>query len=62
MSPELRLRHVEETVRAGERAYAEAGIKNPREEISMAEVHDCFTITELVIMEDLGFSRARQGR
>jgi acetyl-CoA C-acetyltransferase len=48
--------HVEETLRAGQRAYAEAGIKNPREEISMAEVHDCFSITELVIMEDLGFS------
>ncbi|MFW6057067.1 MAG: thiolase C-terminal domain-containing protein, partial [Chloroflexota bacterium] len=45
-----------ETVRAGDRAYAEAGIKNPREEISIAEVHDCFTITELVIMEDLKFS------
>jgi len=48
--------HVEETLRAGQRAYAEAGVKNPREEISMAEVHDCFSITELVIMEDLGFS------
>ncbi|MFC1914724.1 acetyl-CoA acetyltransferase [Chloroflexota bacterium] len=48
--------HVEETYRAGQAAYAEAGVKNPREEISMAEVHDCFSITELVIMEDLGFS------
>ncbi len=56
MSPKFDWVHVEETVRAGERAYAEAGIKNPREEISMAEVHDCFTITELVIMEDLKFS------
>jgi acetyl-CoA C-acetyltransferase len=48
--------HVEETYRAGLAAFAEAGIKNPREEISMAEVHDCFSITELVIMEDLQFS------
>jgi len=56
MSPKYDWSHVEETVRAGERAYAEAGIKNPREEISMAEVHDCFTITEMVIMEDLKFS------
>lgn len=48
--------HVEETYRAGLAAYAEAGITNPREEISMAEVHDCFSITELVIMEDLQFS------
>jgi acetyl-CoA C-acetyltransferase len=48
--------HVEATVRAGERAYEEAGVKNPREEISMAEVHDCFSITEAVTMEDLRFS------
>jgi len=48
--------HVEPTTRAAERAYKEAGIKNPREEISMAEVHDCFSITEAVTMEDLQFS------
>jgi len=47
---------VYETVAAGKRAYAEADIKNPREEISMAQVHDCFSITEAVIMEDLEFS------
>lgn len=38
---------------AAQRAYAEAGIKSPRDEISMTEVHDCFSITELVTMEDL---------
>ncbi len=48
--------HIESTTRAAERAYKEAGIKNPREEISMAEVHDCFSITEAVTMEDLQFS------
>ena len=48
--------HVEETYRAGTKAYEEAGIKNPRGEISMAEVHDCFSITEAVTMEDLQFS------
>jgi acetyl-CoA C-acetyltransferase len=48
--------HVEATVRAAEAAYKEAGITNPREEISMAEVHDCFSITEAVTMEDLKFS------
>ncbi len=37
-------------------AYRMAGIKNPREEIDMAEVHDCFSITELAIYEDFGFS------
>lgn len=48
--------HFQETVRAGEMAYAEAGIKNPRKEISLAEVHDCFSITEMLIYEDLKFS------
>ncbi|MEA1872713.1 MAG: acetyl-CoA acetyltransferase [Chloroflexota bacterium] len=48
--------HVETTYRGGMRAYQEAGVKNPREEISMAEAHDCFSITEAVTMEDLQFS------
>ncbi|MFC2006595.1 acetyl-CoA acetyltransferase [Chloroflexota bacterium] len=48
--------HVEQTVRSARAAYLEAGITNPREEISMAQVHDCFSITEAVTMEDLGFS------
>lgn len=37
-------------------AYAQAGISEPARQIAMAEVHDCFTPTELVLMEDLGFS------
>jgi acetyl-CoA C-acetyltransferase len=41
---------------AARQAYEQAGIKNPREEINIAEVHDCFTITELTIYEDLGLS------
>jgi len=45
-----------EVVRSCEDAYRQAGVRNPREEISMAEVHDCFTPTELVLMEDMGFS------
>jgi acetyl-CoA C-acetyltransferase len=48
--------HFEETVRAAKQAYEQAGVTNPREEISLAVVHDCFTITELIIYEDLGFS------
>jgi acetyl-CoA C-acetyltransferase len=48
--------HVITGYKAGVRAYQEAGIKNPRDEISMAEVHDCFSITEAVTMEDLQFS------
>lgn len=57
MNPAYDYAHVEETRRAGRAAYAEAGIRNPDKEISIAEVHDCFTITELTIMEDLQFSQ-----
>ncbi len=45
-----------EVVASAADAYAQAGIKDPRQELAMAEVHDCFTPTELVLMEDLGFS------
>jgi acetyl-CoA C-acetyltransferase len=37
-------------------AYRQAGISDPRRQLAMAEVHDCFTPTELVLMEDLGFA------
>jgi acetyl-CoA C-acetyltransferase len=46
---------------ASKRAYAEAGIQNPREEISMFEVHDCFSITEMVTVEDLHISEKGKG-
>ena len=45
-----------EVVRSAEDAYEQAGIDDPRAELAMAEVHDCFTPTELVLMEDLGFA------
>jgi acetyl-CoA C-acetyltransferase len=41
---------------ASTRAYQEADVKNPREELSLIEVHDCFSVTELVTMEDLHIS------
>ena len=41
---------------AAKRAYDEAGISKPREQVSLVEVHDCFSITELVTMEDLYLS------
>jgi acetyl-CoA C-acetyltransferase len=47
---------VRNTQVAARRAYAEAGITDPRAELSMTEVHDCFSVTELVTMEDLGLS------
>lgn len=48
--------HVRTARIAAKRAYAEAGIVDPRRELSLTEVHDCFSITELVTMEDLGLS------
>jgi acetyl-CoA C-acetyltransferase len=41
---------------ASKRAYQEAGVKDPRAEIDLIEVHDCFSVTELVTMEDLYIS------
>ena len=41
---------------AAARAYKEADIADPRKRVSMFDVHDCFSVTELVTMEDLGIS------
>jgi acetyl-CoA C-acetyltransferase len=41
---------------AAAKAYQEAGITDPRKQLSLMEVHDCFSITELITMEDLGVS------
>lgn len=46
---------------AGRKAYEEAGVGDPRADISMLEVHDCFSITELVTMEDLRLSGEGEG-
>lgn len=48
--------HTPTTRLAAARAYAEAGIADPARELDLVEVHDCFSITELVLMEDLGLS------
>jgi acetyl-CoA C-acetyltransferase len=47
---------VPNTKLAARAAYREAGITDPRRELTQVEVHDCFSITELVTMEDLGLS------
>lgn len=46
---------------AAAKAYEEAGITRPREQIDLMEVHDCFSITELVTMEDLFISKEGEG-
>jgi acetyl-CoA C-acetyltransferase len=49
------------TQKAAEEAYQQAGIRNPRKDIDVAEIHDCFTITEIIDYEDLGFCERGQG-
>jgi acetyl-CoA C-acetyltransferase len=46
---------------AATKAYQEAGITDPLRQLSLTEVHDCFSITELVTMEDLFLSKEGQG-
>ena len=53
--------HFESTRVPGIKAYEEAGIKNPREEINLMEVHDCFSISELVTYESLQISPMGKG-
>jgi acetyl-CoA C-acetyltransferase len=42
---------------AAAKAYKEAGVSDPAGQISLTEVHDCFSVTELVTMEDLFLSK-----
>jgi acetyl-CoA C-acetyltransferase len=44
---------------AAKKIYDKLGIKP--DDIDLAEVHDCFTIAELVAMEDLGFAEVGKG-
>lgn len=44
---------------SGQKAYAQAGI-GP-EDLDVVEVHDCFTITELLAIEGLGFAKELEG-
>jgi acetyl-CoA C-acetyltransferase len=47
--------HFEENVQAARFAYEDAGVTDPLKQIDFAELHDCFTITEAITCEDLGF-------
>lgn len=47
------------TVKAAEVAYKMANVKP--DDIDLAEVHDCFTIAEIIVMEDLGFVKKGEG-
>ena len=62
LSQDYDFSHVEENARAAKLAYAEAGITDPLSQISIAEVHDCFTIHEMSVYEDLGWSEKGRAR
>lgn len=47
---------------AAAKAYEEADIRNPLEELDLAEVHDCFSIVELLTYEDLGLCSPGKGK
>lgn len=53
------LTEIPATVHASEIAYRMAGVKP--EDIDVAEVHDCFTIAEIMATEDLGFCGKGEG-
>ena len=55
-SPAFDWLHFEEVINSSRQAYAQAGVKNPREQIDIAEIHDCFTSTELLLHELFSFS------
>jgi len=50
---------LEATVKAAKMAYKQAKIKP--QDIDVAEVHDCFTIAEIMAYEDLGFCKKGEG-
>jgi acetyl-CoA C-acetyltransferase len=54
--------HFESTRVAGIKAYKEAGIKKPRDEINLMELHDCFSISELLTYESLQISSMGKAR
>jgi acetyl-CoA C-acetyltransferase len=61
MDPQFTFTGFRSTQQAAKWAYEAAGIKDPLKEVDVVELHDCFTITEIVNYEDLGFAEKGQG-
>jgi len=61
MNPAFTFTGFTATQTASQKAYAQAGIKKPIEEVDVVELHDCFTITEIINYEDLGFAKKGEG-
>jgi len=54
-----RIDEIKATKIAGDKAFRKAKLK--RKDIGVAEVHDCFSIAEILAMEDLGFWKKGEG-
>jgi acetyl-CoA C-acetyltransferase len=50
------------TKNAAQSAYKQAGITNPIDELDLIEVHDCFSIVELLTYEDLGLCKQGEAK
>jgi acetyl-CoA C-acetyltransferase len=61
LDPDYDYTSFREVVAAAADAYTQAGVTDPRRQFAMAEVHDCFTPTELVLYEDLGLAERGMG-
>jgi acetyl-CoA C-acetyltransferase len=61
MDPAFTFTGFKSTQTASAQAYAQAGIKDPIKDIDLVELHDCFTITEIVNYEDLGLAKKGEG-
>lgn len=55
----IRLDEILATKIAADKAFSQAKIK--RKDVGVAEVHDCFSIAEILAMEDLGFWKKGEG-
>ena len=49
------LTSLDATTRASQKAFQQAGIT--QKDVCIAEVHDCFTIAEILALEDMGFAK-----
>jgi len=50
------------TIDAAAMAYRQAGIEKPIDELDLVEVHDCFSIVELLTYEDLGLCKRGEAK
>lgn len=50
------------TIYAAKDAYAQAGISEPFRQLDVVQLHDCFTLTEMLTYEDLGLCKKGEAK